>query len=162
MKTINRIPKLINKFPIFFLLLLTAVIFTTCKDKNDENSIYYYDVYGEGYMYYRDTNLPIEGVEIQLKTGLYGGYTAELFTNNPVETLYTDSKGYYRLHFIKKAYGKYPVRYYFSFFIYDNLDPFDSAWDHTGGPDDIISIDMVDNAKTTIQFDTMKLKKIKR
>ena len=105
MKTINVTLKRIKKFPIFFALFLTALFFTACKDNDDENKIYYYDVYGEGYVYYRDTNLPVKGLEIQLKTGLYGGYTAELFINNPIDTFYTDSKGYYRLHFIKKLMG---------------------------------------------------------
>jgi hypothetical protein len=157
MKTINRIPKRVSKFIFFFLLLLTSMIFTTCID-DDEYKIYYYDVYGEGYVYYRDTNLPIKNLAIQLKTGLYGGYTAELFINNPVETIFTDSKGYYRIHFIKKAYGKYPVEYYFSAFLSEIMPELPDSlwWSSTGGPDEIIPLKMVDNAKTTIKFDTMK------
>ena len=161
MKTINVTLKRIKKFPIFFALFLTALFFTACKDNDDENKIYYYDVYGEGYVYYRDTNLPVKGLEIQLKTGLYGGYTAELFINNPIDTFYTDSKGYYRLHFIKKAYGKYPVEYYIGYFSGVTMQFFynDSWWLSKGGPKGTIPVETIGNAKTTIQFDTLKLYK---
>ena len=159
MKTINRIPKHISKFALFFLLLLTAVIFTTCIENEDDDKIYYYDVYGEGYVYYRDTNLPIEGLKITLEPDIVWGSPGTLGTPNPVETLYTDSNGYYRLHFIKKIYGKYPVRYAFSSFLSENMPKpsNDSCWTHSGGPDDYISLEMVDNAKQNIKFDTIKL-----
>jgi len=159
MKTINRIPKLINKFPIFFLLLLTAVIFTTCIENEDDDKIYYYDVYGEGYVYYRDTNLPIEGLKITLEPDIVWGSPGTLGTPNPVETLYTDSNGYYRLHFIKKIYGSFPVRYIFESYFSVKLPvlPDSLLWSSTGGPDEIIPLEMVDNAKKTIQFDTIKV-----
>ena len=159
MKTINRIPKLINKFALFFLLLLTAVISTTCIENEDDDKIYYYDVYGEGYVYYRDTNLPIEGLKITLEPDIVWGSPGTLGTPNPVETLYTDSNGYYRLHFIKKIYGKYPVKYLFMSFLSEKMPvlPDTLWWSGIGGPKDIISLEMVDNAKQNIKFDTMKL-----
>jgi len=50
MKTLNRILKFVSKSTILLVLFLIGFIFTTCKDNNDENVIYYYDVYGEGYV----------------------------------------------------------------------------------------------------------------
>ncbi|MDY0015850.1 MAG: hypothetical protein RBS13_06530 [Bacteroidales bacterium] len=151
MKTI----KTFNKIHSIIFLLLAGIIFAGCKDNEDDDKIYYYDVYGEGYVYYRDTNLPIEGLKITLKADVDWGGQGLMFPTNPVETLYTDSKGYYRLHFIKKIYGCYPVRYLFNISLTEittNL----SSFNHSGGPNEIISLDLVDNAKTTIQFDTMK------
>ncbi|MFA5641068.1 MAG: hypothetical protein WC946_11395 [Bacteroidales bacterium] len=140
------------------LLLITGLISVSCTKYTSDNEIIYYDVYGEGYVYYRDTNVPIEGIEIQMKTDVDWQWgDGFIRPSNPVETLKTDANGYYRVHFIKKIYGKYPVRYLFVTYS-EVLIPFagDSCWTHSGGPEDEISVNYIDKAKQTIKFDTMK------
>ncbi len=154
MKTLKQLPKLVSKSFFFFLLLLTAVIFTTCVQEDYYYKIYYFDVYGEGYVYYSDTNLPIEGAKIELQTILPG----DIFGYDTTETFYTDSKGYYRLRFMRYVYGEYPSCYYCSFYlpIMPKL-PDSLRWSCTGGPDFFIPIKMIINAKQTIKFDTIKV-----
>ena len=146
------------------LLGITALISVSCTKYTSDNEIIYYDVYGEGYVYYRDTNVPIEGIEIQMKTDVDWQWgDGFLSPPNPVETLKTDANGYYRVHFIKKIYGKYPVRYLFAMYqdVLPSL-PVDSCWDYIGGIlDNKLPIEFVDNAKQTIKFDAIKIFKNK-
>ncbi len=167
MKAKQQAQKLVRKLPIFFVVCIAILFFTACSRYDDDNEIFYYDIYGEGYVYNGETNLPIEGLEITLEPDVDWGVQGLMAPSNPIETLYTDSKGYYRLHFIKKIYGKYPVRYLFMSFLSENMPvlPYDSLWYSTGGPGEIpprgthnvIPLSMIENAKENIQFDTIKL-----
>ncbi|HOF15812.1 MAG TPA: hypothetical protein PLF32_03235 [Bacteroidales bacterium] len=157
MKTLKQLPKLVSKSFFFFLLLLTAVIFTTCVQEDYYHKIYYYDVYGEGYVYYRDTNLPVKGLEIILETNISDKNSGFMSPTGPKEYFYTDSNGYYRLRFIRYLYGYYPINYFFNpdhhgFFFYN-----DCFWSSEGCPDVVIPVEMIHNAKQNIQFDTIKL-----
>ncbi|HOF15517.1 MAG TPA: hypothetical protein PLF32_02585 [Bacteroidales bacterium] len=160
MKTLKQTSKLMSKSFFFFVLLLSAVIFTACVHEYYYGNIYYYDFYAEGYVYYRDTNLPVKGLEIILEAEISNKNSGLIYPSGPNEVFYTDSNGYYRLRFVRYLYGYYPIKYYFNkvyngdyvLFFHNN-----SYWLTEGGPDAVIPVAMIHNAKQNIQFDTIKL-----
>jgi len=86
-------------------LCLSAV---SCEKDENGNRVTYYKTEGEGYIFYRDSNKPIEGIKIIVTSSTGAGWFSMPYTK---ETFITDKNGYYKIRFAKRV-GGYKVERY--------------------------------------------------
>ena len=105
--------KLLN---IRLLLLLLSILFTSmsCEKDDQGNRVTFYKTIGEGYIFERDDNKPIEGVKIVVTSStssVESGIVILFSSPYTEETFTTDKNGYYQIRFAKRVGGDKVERY---------------------------------------------------
>jgi hypothetical protein len=129
-------------------LLVIPLLFAACGDLFESDGTYYFDVEGEGYAYYGDTNEPIPNAKVGVRTEFKSrGYA----TKQPVwEDYYTDETGHFRIKFIRRIDGENAVLYYISLA--------SSSTDNRGSNQITIKSETLKQNKTVIQVGNLIVK----
>ncbi|MDR3327030.1 MAG: hypothetical protein LBT04_02685 [Prevotellaceae bacterium] len=104
------------------ILLLIPLLFTSCYFWEPYDKKTYFDVEGEGYVYYEDTGMPAERAEVTVYSGGGSGWGLGL---QIFEYCYTSPTGYYRVKFLKRTERANIV--YTSIFAFHNINGYDTS-----------------------------------
>ena len=89
----------------YIILFFAAMFFSSCELFDNETA--YFNVEGEGYVYYEDTRLPTDSVRVKVTCGFK---SQDWATKQPIDRYYfTDINGFYRVRFLKKVDGENTV-----------------------------------------------------
>ncbi|MDR2836700.1 MAG: hypothetical protein LBV69_11025 [Bacteroidales bacterium] len=92
---------------IIKILFSGLVIFTACTRNDFDNPVLtYYEVEGEGYVYYKDTKKPVPFAGVYVYNTYYQLLTSNNGTDSEDIYYFADSTGYYRIKFLKKINNK--------------------------------------------------------
>jgi len=100
-----------KKFTIIFIA--TILLCFSCEKDDDGNRVTYYKTIGEGYIFERDNNKPLQGVKITIRscTNASPGFLTSGSWPAIEETFITDENGYFQLRFPKRI-NHYKVEIY--------------------------------------------------
>ena len=89
------------------IFLTIPLLFTACSNIFESDGTYYYDVKGEGYVYYHDTNEPVP----YAKVGVYTQFKYKKgLTKYPIwEFYHADEIGCFRVKFPRRVDGENAV-----------------------------------------------------
>jgi len=103
-------------------LILVACLFLclSCERDDNGNRVTYYKTIGEGYIFDRDSNQPLEGIKIivMASTDTVSGLLTQSSLPGTQETFTTDKDGYYQIKFAKRVGNHKVIRYQF------RIDPY--------------------------------------
>ncbi len=140
-----------KKIKICILLLLP--FFCIACEEEDYYAITYYDVVGEGYIFYYDSLgvlQPVVGARISVATLLLGGGGLFSVTSPAMGIYYTDTTGKYVIKFIKRTH-KRDASLYTIYIEYSNYTYYSRKFD--------IEVKKVENTKKILKIDTIKYDK---
>ena len=129
------------------LIFFAAMFFSSCELFDNETA--YFNVEGEGYVYYEDTRLPANSVRVNVTCGFK---SQDWATKQPITRYYfTDSNGFYKARFLKKVDGENTV--------YTSIGASDIGNGYTGSSVINIKMDDLKNKNGIIKIDTILISK---
>ena len=129
------------------LIFFAAMFFSSCELFDNETA--YFNVEGEGYVYYEDTKLPADSARVMV---MYHFPSHDILTTIPVEKkYYTDENGYYKIKFLKKVDGE-NIKY-------ADIGAFDLENGYNTSSFVIFSYDDLKNKNGIIKIDTILISK---
>ena len=129
---------------ISFLAML--LLFTACEVFEPYEQSTYYNITGEGYVYYYDTKEPASNVNVFVESWL----EEVKYANVPIKEIYlTDDIGYFSVRFLKRVHRRDIMRCWIS----------PGKEDYYSDYSFFISVEELQKFIGTVQVDTLWLKK---